>query len=803
MWIASEEVKQVMESKTRLELNALKSSSPLSLILDTVPLISTRLIIPDATPDVEKKIRGFIYHFLEKFALKHFITFTTVRVEKGAHIVLVSSDKEPIENFVREIQMQHIHAIEKSIVDSETRELLRRYKHVLLENYIRLALRNYLQSIGCKRIRTGGRTWWSKCIDDNYLYVVDVDVDPVELTGYISVDIKVQSESLWDKITSGKMHVTDLQGLLDSAVLVPFGRSFAYGKITGFINQKVSEEVETERGKLNLYEYYRFKKNEELDLNECPIVKVKLNIPEFDRELYYPPSRVRLLVPEGKLEPYIRYKEINKLLQRISSDFKPFDITFNRVSLDHGHYVDMIKGVKLRYGGNRETYVSPLPAIQQHGIKPLRGAVDIPLIILLLPDNFSKQRNDIEVFAKLLQRIYKSYNMGNIERVEVEFYSEKQSIDERKAEFARVLGYIVNKYSPKDALVCPVLNQGYLFKIAKQICSEKYFHARVIRVNTLANLLNGIREFIVRECSNNIDSCIDEFVTTLKNRVSSDKRIEQFVSVLSNIIFSVYAEFVIQSDVANRRVPRLLTWSLAEPADGEGRTLYLGFDVSRIPWNRSEVAAMFVLYDSYGNMINAVVKHYSGEKLSREFLEETLLSLIAHSIKPEHVNRLLVFKDGIIRSVDEAENISNALSSLGSKAGFSEYDVVGVVKRPNLRLFSISVSSTRESLRVENPKRGAWIKLWSIARYGVVAERALVVSSKTKADRTVRPVVVEHYSTISKSGKSIEEIVLEYMRLCRLNFWNPIDGLSKYPLPLLMADKIAHLSALGVSIRTP
>ncbi len=44
---------------------------------------------------------------------------------------------------------------------------------------------------------------------------------------------------------------------------------------------------------------------------------------------------------------------------------------------------------------------------------------------------------------------------------------------------------------------------------------------------------------------------------------------------------------------------------------------------------------------------------------------------------------------------------------------------------------------------------------------------------------------------------------MEYIRLCRLNFWNPLDGLSKYPLPILMADKIAYLSALGISIRTP
>ncbi|MEM4913134.1 MAG: hypothetical protein QW579_02905 [Desulfurococcaceae archaeon] len=94
--------------------------------------------------------------------------------------------------------------------------------------------------------------------------------------------------------------------------------------------------------------------------------------------------------------------------------FVDLHTTFKRVSFDHWHYFDMITGVKLRYDDDRETYVSPLPAIQRHYIKPLRGVMDIPLIILLIPDKFLKQRDDIEVFANLMRRIYKQYNMGNI-----------------------------------------------------------------------------------------------------------------------------------------------------------------------------------------------------------------------------------------------------------------------------------------------------------------------------------------------------------------------------------------------------
>jgi len=498
----------------------------------------------------------------------------------------------------------------------------------------------------------------------------------------------------------------------------------------------------------------------------------------------------------------MRYRGVSELLQKISSNFKPFDITFEQVLFERENYADVIKGVRLTYGDNFKTYTSPLPAVQRRGAKPLRGAVNIPLLILLIPSRFSERLSDVEVFAKLLQKLYTHYSMGDVRRVEVEFYSEERSIDEQKAEFARALGDVVNKYSPKEAIVAPVINYRYLFKIAKQICSAKYFHARVIQLDTFASALDGVREFVVSKSLNNIDSRVHEFIDKLKRGASLEKQEKQLVSMLSSIVFSIYVEFVIQSEVASKRIPQVLTWSLAEPADGEGRTLYLGFDVSRNPLNRSEMASMFILYDSYGNMINAIVKQHPSEKLSREFLEDALLLLVAHRAKPEHVNRLVVFKDGTIRGADEARSISDALRSLGRRVDLEEYDVVGVVKRSNLRLFNVTLSAEGEPQDVTNPRRGVWVELWSIARHGVKAERALVVSSEAKAGGTVTPVVIEHYD-ISSSSRSIEGVVMEYIRLCRLNFWNPVDGLSRYPLPVLMADKIAYLSALGVSIRTP
>ncbi|MEM1669106.1 MAG: hypothetical protein QXM53_10650, partial [Thermofilaceae archaeon] len=114
------------------------------------------------------------------------------------------------------------------------------------------------------------------------------------------------------------------------------------------------------------------------------------------------------------------------------------------------------------------------------------------MLVSLIPSRFSESLSDVKVFAKLLQKLYTHYNMGDIKRVKkkVEFYSEVRSADEQKAEFARALGDIVNKYSPKEAIVAPVINYRYLFKIAKQVCSDKYFHARVIEVDTFASVLD-------------------------------------------------------------------------------------------------------------------------------------------------------------------------------------------------------------------------------------------------------------------------------------------------------------------------
>ncbi|MEM0500236.1 MAG: hypothetical protein QXY59_04335 [Candidatus Korarchaeota archaeon] len=373
------------------------------------------------------------------------------------------------------------------------------------------------------------------------------------------------------------------------------------------------------------------------------------------------------------------------------------------------------------------------------------------------------------------------------------YYNEKSSIDQTEIEFAKILGEILKKYNPIYDLIIPIITHDHFFRIAKQICSSEYFHSQVISSKKFDEIVvKTLRSWI--EKGSNSNEIFNEFINRLKAWKKFTREEKQFITFLSNIVFSIYVEYCIQRSVCSKNVPEKLTWSLKDPADGEGKTLYLGYDVSRNVREGSGIAVIFVVYDAYGNMVNATTRTYPGEKVSEEHLRDALLHLIAHAGREMNVNRLVLYKDGPLRSAEEAEKISMVLQSVGQKAGFNRFDIIGIVKRHNLRLFRRGGS---------NPARGTWVKIWNISRHGVLAERALIVSSEVKAGGTVKPVLIERYRIPQSSNKRIEDLISEYLRLCRLNFWNPLDGASKYPLPVLMADKLSYLSLLGVDIKTP
>ena len=339
----------------------------------------------------------------------------------------------------------------------------------------------------------------------------------------------------------------------------------------------------------------------------------------------------------------------------------------------------------------------------------------------------------------------------------------------------------------------PIILFDDLFDTAKQLSSEKYFHARVVEEETFNTIINKANEYNLH---NRLKNASKQEIKNIIDELDKD-----FKSIIANITFSMYVEYLIQKHVFEHKIPKKLTWALAVPADNEGKSAYIGFDVSRVPGKRNDLAVSFILFDPYGIMMNAVVQRITGEKLTGEEFRKLLISLLSVNLKQRGIDRLVIYKHGGIRSRDEYHDILTVFKKFGFKIGLKRLDLIGVIERHNLRLFA----KKKYGNEYENPERGTWIRLWSIKRHGIEAERALLVSSEVKEKDygTVKPIVLEQYNT-GLHKPNLRDIVLEYYRLCRLDFWNPINGFSKLPLPLYMADKLAYLMAVKkVPIRIP
>jgi hypothetical protein len=160
--------------------------------------------------------------------------------------------------------------------------------------------------------------------------------------------------------------------------------------------------------------------------------------------------------------------------------------------------------------------------------------------------------------------------------------------------------------------------------------------------------------------------------------------------------------------------------------------------------------------------------------------------------------RFVIYKDGPIRSSEELRDILNAFNDVAKQFGFKVVDVIGVIKRSNLRVFKLT--KDKKGVGVQNPKAGLWTEIWAISRFGVKARRALVIASQT-LQGTSRPIVLEWYTP--RADKDVEAMVKEYLSVCRLNFWDARTGLKKIPLPLNLADILAYLFKAGIPIKTP
>jgi hypothetical protein len=727
--------------ESELILNVLRSNKPLSNILEHLknkPLAGVTLQFHNIDEDVYYKDKHRrIYGVLQRHATStSFTGFTERRVNKDMELNVISTDGSIINDIKNSTKDFKVEA--KLLTQEKISELLsnKNSKYKLLESYARLALNNF-----CKN----AKLFW---------FHPDFDLDPQDLHAYISVDTYGKLQSVSELIKSGKYSLEDLK---NKRALVPYGNNYEWGQIIDFLDLKISEYTIDEGS--TLYEYYKKNKNTELDPNEKPVVSVRLTKIQGKPILEYPPSQVRLSTKE-RPAPHERYHEIETILDKMTA-FKLFDVSFEKYQIIKYNNIDIIHGIKLQYS-NQSTTVSPIVAIQKYNATLLRGRIKIHNLHILLPREL---RNGEQTIITLIKTSFKENNLGEIENIKTEYYENYS--DDLAIKFSNKLDNITKTANPTTDFIMPIITENelteneQLFDITKRDCSKNGFIAKPIKIETIRKILTGPK--------NLIDPTV------------------------FNILLSIYTDFNIQNSIFKHEIPSNIAWKLAKPADDTGETVYAGFDVSREAKEGASAGIIFILYDSYGSMLSANIIPTHGEKLSYNTLFNTLLELFKNL--PNQTKRIVIFRDGPIRSPDEISNITKAFENLNKQYGIKHMDFIGVIKRHNLRLFK---NTTTE---ITNPDTG-FLNIWSINRFGVDAERALIISSEAKIG-TTKPIIIERYKSPYNSNKSINDIAKEYLHLCRLNFWNGIIGASKLPLPLKMADTLAYLAMKNVPIRIP
>jgi hypothetical protein len=645
---------------------------------------------------------------------------------------IINDIKNSIKDFKAETKLLTQEKISELLSDKNS-------KYKLFESYARLALRNFLKNA---RLFLVDRS-------TNIIFHVDLDLDAHDLYAYMSVDMYGKFPSVLDLINSGEYSPEDLR---DKRVLVPYGNSYKWGQIIDHSNIEISKYFIDKEN--TLHDYYKKNKNIELDPNEKPVISVYIT--GVQQILEYPPSQVRVSIKE-RPTPRERYYGIETILDDISA-FKLFSIGFEKYQIVKYNDIDIIHEVELQYS-NQSTSVSPIVAIQKHNATLLRGRIKIHNLHILSPQEL---QNNEHTITTLIKTSFEKNNFGEIENIKTEYYENHSDPSNLAIEFSNKLDSITKAANPNTDFIMPIITENeQLFDITKRDCSKNGFIAKPIKIETIRRIPTGPKNF-------------------------TD-------STIFNILLSIYTDFNIQKSISQHEIPSNIAWKLAKPADDTGETVYAGFDVSRETKEGASAGIIFILYDSYGSMLSANIIPTHGEKLSYNTLFNTLLELFKNL--PKQVKRIVIFRDGPIRSPDEISNITKAFENLNKQYGIKHMDFIGVIKRHNLRLFKNTTTD------IINPNTG-FLNIWSINRFGVDAERALIISSEAKKG-TTKPIIIERYRSPYNSNKSINDIAKECLHLCRLNFWNGITGTSKLPLPLKMADTLAYLAMKNVPIRTP
>lgn len=716
-----------------------------------------------------------------------------------------------------------------NILDSEPAYLEDRVSSYLgIENFFDALIDTAFARSGFSKVGRGGYLDPS----DPGIYVrkrtiVEVAYDPSHNERYhaiLFIDYSQSSRStIADKLMEG-LEIDDFKELKDKSelkekvielassyigrpvlTLVKRGSEYrhVYGEIVG-MKQVFSCEEQLQNkagGSITLYQLWAERFNDEPVRQfvgsrpselEFPIFKIRL---EGSQEpLSYPPSMLRVFEASERPDPSTRWDNIRSIINRIEGEIKQIykKITGNTIEFRYikKYFGSKDTGIKLNFyteaerelkknavslvylskdGREKQSSASPIFMFSKEYV-PYAGKqeLELPTIYPSILDEKS-----VNLFVEYVVRLFKRFNFGEITSFSLHKYTyNPANLSLSLNSLEKTLYEALSRSDRLKSLPLIIIpDNDEFYKSSKTTASTRGFHSQIVR--------------------------LENFEKAVK---SSSYLREAIESLIANICSGIYTEFLIQKKISEGEVAGPLTWILAKPADGEGKSMYVGLDIST---KRGISGAAFIMLDPRGKLIDVKILQLKSETLQYQGYYDILRHMISEAEK-QGLRRVVILRDGNPRSQNELYDCTEAFKRVTQDLGYEvSLDYVAVIKRANVRAFREETGDVKV-----NPVQGTYAYLYQMVDLGYRAHEILVVSSRPESGEeedkggTTRPIILRAYELQKEYNlESMKGIAEEYLALTRLNFWNLRTGASKLALPIKMADILSYMLSLGIPIR--
>jgi len=239
-------------------------------------------------------------------------------------------------------------------------------------------------------------------------------------------------------------------------------------------------------------------------------------------------------------------------------------------------------------------------------------------------------------------------------------------------------------------------------------------------------------------------------------------------------------------------------WVISENISNElrGSTLYIGFDVSRGKFKKTDIpsAGAVVVYDEKGQEILHLVspiEKVQYEHMSRESAESFIRSIITriyHKINayPENI---VYMRDGDIDK-EEQSGLENGLKNINKDINRKiNLHIIEVKKRGDLRIFDYSKET-------KTADAGTCIFIKDTDEFARTTFNIFLQTIDGDVNLENQPNAIK-ISIKNQINISLEDVARQIINLCHLN-WSSLRGISKLPVVVHYAHKASEFHSAGI-----